>query len=264
MILKLSRGCTNIFRYKFVTSPQFSTATKSNWDLVSSVCLERKPIITKELSDLEIKFSELLHQIELELSYKSNHEVKMMKEKLITEDLKKGGSSLDRDEGNIQTAQEFEDACTEELNAFKFSSRVTVKDLENDVKSCNRLLSDSLVLVTKQNIGNQDKWIFPQGIHKEGESMRQTAERVLNEVCGKNLQTRFLGNAPCGFYKFRYPRTVNGNNIGMKIFFFKAQLLNGSVSEEVCKDFKWLPSKDLNILHEDYLKCVKSFLIENE
>lgn len=46
--------------------------------------------------------------------------------------------------------------------------------------------------------------------------MFQTAERIVKEQCGPELNVQFLSNAPCGFYKYKYPSEVNGK-IGAKV-----------------------------------------------
>lgn len=238
-----------------------STTFESNWDLVSSVCVQRKPMLTKTLSDFESQYSDLVNRIEFEMSYRSDHEIRVFKDKLVAEEVKKQDTFIDRDQIIVQTAQEFEDECNEEFNSFKLGNRVTTQDLQKDVKSTNRQLNESLLLIVKQNIGKQPIWILPQNVRREGETMRQTAERVLSEVCGSKLKAKFLGNAPCGYYKFKYPKSANKSKTGMKIFFFKAQLLSGNVSEEVCKDFKWLPYKELDVLPQEYLRSVRAFLM---
>lgn len=237
------------------------------WDLASSVCLERKPILTKELNDIESKYSKVLNKVENEMSFKSDHEIRLLKDKLYGEELKKSNSFINVDQVNVQTGQEFEDISENEHKAFKFADRITEDDVINNVGSTNRRLSNSLLLLIKQNLGKSSNWVLPLGLRQEGETMRQAAERVLLETCGTNMQTKFLGNAPVGFYKYRYPKSaICQQSIGMKIFFFKAQLLSGNVSKEVCSNFQWLSQQELasNILQEDYLRNVKMFLLDDE
>ena len=94
---------------------------KWKWDLISAVCLERHPVITRPMTDLEKRFQESLTQIEVENSYKSNHELRVELDKKITD-----RPVNDDTEVNLkQTAQDFEDACQEEFNQFKFASRIT-------------------------------------------------------------------------------------------------------------------------------------------
>lgn len=46
----------------------------------------------------------------------------------------------------------------------------------------------------------------------------QTCERLVEETCGGDLKVKFLGNAPCGFYKYKYPKTVRKEGyIGAKV-----------------------------------------------
>jgi large subunit ribosomal protein L46 len=240
-----------------------AVGVKEKWDLASAVCLERKPRLTKNLKDIELKYFETLAKAEYELSYKSDHEIRKIKDKMYAEEMKKKDSFIE--ETPLQTAQEFEDACKKELEQFQFANRMTEADEKNDTTSTERNLTKSLLLVTKQRLGKQSYWLLPQGLRQEGETMRQAAERVLRDNCGSNLQSKFMGNAPCGFYKYRYPKSANiEQSVGMKVFFFKAQLIEGNVSRDVCKDFKWLTQKELDIMHDAYLKSVKMFLIDDD
>ncbi|XP_053539189.1 39S ribosomal protein L46, mitochondrial isoform X2 [Ictalurus punctatus] len=68
---------------------------------------------------------------------------------------------------------------------------------------------------------------------------------------GAKLSTTFLGNAPCGFYKYKFPKSIRTENrIGAKVFFFKA-LLSGSDNLPLEKDsFVWARKDEL----QDYLK----------
>lgn len=55
----------------------FSTAApQEKWDLLTAVCLERKPIITQELTEIEKEFKDYLAQVELERSLRNDFEIK--------------------------------------------------------------------------------------------------------------------------------------------------------------------------------------------
>lgn len=103
-----------------------STATTGKWDLYSAVCLERHPVITQPMQEIELKYYNLLKKIEYENSLKCDHELRVEKE----EKQKKSSSNRDNEDDNednilIQTAQDLEDNYQEELNNFKFAPRIT-------------------------------------------------------------------------------------------------------------------------------------------
>ena len=244
---------------------------KERWDLLSAVCLERKPVITKELNDIEVKFSELLARIEFESSYKSEHEVRKEEDKLRAELLKNQAAEVDLDHAAMQTAQDFEDASTDEYSKFTPMSRVTEVDKTNNVNSPDRMLENHLLLIVHQKIGDQKIWIMPQGLRVDGETMLQTAERVLHDTCGSSLKATFSANAPCGVYKYKYPKKILEKNenspVGAKVFFFKAQRISGNVERDKLnnKSFKWLGRRELEKeLLPEYYKSVSQFLIDED
>lgn len=97
-----------------------TASTKKQWDLYSAVCLERHPVIIKPMQEIELKFYNLLKKHEFENSLKCNHELKIEKE----QKQDKIGNS-DPDAVVVQTVQDFEDNCQEELNNFKFAPTIT-------------------------------------------------------------------------------------------------------------------------------------------
>lgn len=242
--------------------------SKEKYDLLSAVSLERRPVITREFNELEQRFSKQLQEIEYERSYKSNFEVRMEEDVKRAKEVKEGNVSIvEMDSFPQQTAQDFLDASVKELDSFTFGKRRNEESIEKNVKSLDRALDRHLLLLVNEQIGQTVKWLLPQGTHQSGETLRQTAERVLKEKCGTNLHVRFLGNAPVGFYKYRYPKAVrSGESVGAKIFFFKAELLNGQVqiSGKDHSDFMWATRTELQIVPYDYLKSVKMFLIDEE
>ncbi|XP_012264883.2 39S ribosomal protein L46, mitochondrial [Athalia rosae] len=237
--------------------------TTEKWDLVSAVCLERHPIIIKPMNETEAKFGQLLNQLELENSMKSDHELRIEKDKK-EEDLIKTGA-LEVDIGVvIQTAQDFEDASLDEFKKFHFAPRITEADKKNDITSLDRKLDRHLVLLVHQKLGEHSYWIPPQGIRRDGETLRQTAERVLKEACGEDLKAKFYGNAPCGFYKYKYPiRIRKSGAVGAKVFYYQAKYLSGSWATKA--KYQWLDREELHQTLPDAVKNdIFQFLVNED
>ncbi|EZA59262.1 39S ribosomal protein L46, mitochondrial [Ooceraea biroi] len=230
------------------------------WDLYSAVCLERHPIITKPMQEIELKFYTLLKQIELENSMICDYELKVEEKK----QLKKVDDNADMDSPLLQTVQDFEDNCQEEFNNFKFAPRITKFDEQNITSSLERKLDQSLLLLVQQKVGNKSYWIPPQGIRKEGETMRQTAERVLQDTCGTEIKAKFYGNAPIGFYKYTYSKKLREQgSYGAKIFYFLAKYVDGSINDNNVK-YQWLNHEEAEkILPNDMRKSISQFMIFN-
>nr|CAH7728001.1 unnamed protein product [Callosobruchus chinensis] len=159
--------------------------------------------------------------------------------------LKKG--SIDDTEANLkQTAQDLVDSWTEELSQFKPADRITDADKKNDMKSLQRKLDKHLVLVVNQMLGDKKHYLLPQGILQAGETLRQAAERVLKQSCGPDLGAQIYGNAPCGFYKYKYPKSVIEETgvVGAKVFMYFARYTKGQIKDKAL-DFKWLDRTEL-------------------
>jgi len=102
-----------------------SAASTRKWDLYSAVCLERHPVIIQPMQEIELKFYNMLKKIEYEKSLKCDHELRVEKEE---KQKKSSDASQEKDvhtKISIQTAQDFQDNCQEELNNFKFAPTVT-------------------------------------------------------------------------------------------------------------------------------------------
>ncbi|XP_044258159.1 39S ribosomal protein L46, mitochondrial [Tribolium madens] len=236
-----------------------SAVVREKWDLLTAVCLERKPLITTPLLKIEEDYKHLQSQIEFERSLKSDHEVRHEKEQKQLEQLKKGA---DIEVHLKDTAQDLVDASTEEFSKFKFASRVTEADKKNDLKSLNRKLDKHLVLVTKQKIGKDNFYLLPQALRQDGETLRQTAERIVKDTCGGNLKAMIYGNAPSAFYKYKYPSIARKDAVGAKVFIYFARYEKGQLENEKV-DYKWLDREELaKSLPNDYVKSVSQMLID--
>ncbi|VEN63700.1 unnamed protein product [Callosobruchus maculatus] len=65
-----------LIRLEKVFLSSCTNTAKGKWDLYAAVCLERKPVITPELSDLQKEYKALIADIEFERSLKSEHELR--------------------------------------------------------------------------------------------------------------------------------------------------------------------------------------------
>uniref|UniRef100_A0A8C2KGV1 Large ribosomal subunit protein mL46 n=1 Tax=Cyprinus carpio TaxID=7962 RepID=A0A8C2KGV1_CYPCA len=134
---------------------------------------------------------------------------------------------------------------------------------QKDVSSSERCLADSLILLVKKHVGSQKLWLLPQIQWQTGETLRQTAERALASLPGADLTATFLGNAPCGFYKYKYPKDIQKEgSVGAKVFFFKAVLPSHKHLPLEKNSFAWVKKEELqDFLKPEYLKQVRRFIM---
>src|SRR5699024_8987100 len=133
----------------------------------------------------------------------------------------------DLEEAAKQTAQDFEESSAAEAKAFKKGSRVTKADLTNNILSIDRSLDKHLYLLQKITLGSASHWLLPQERFSTSDrSLRETAERILAQLIPSKPTVKFLGNAPAGYYWYRYPKTLTAESgiLGARVFFFKATL----------------------------------------
>ncbi|XP_052515342.1 39S ribosomal protein L46, mitochondrial [Budorcas taxicolor] len=236
----------------------------SPWRLLGALCLQRPPLVSKQLTPMQEEMAALLQQIEIERSLYSDHELRALDE---AEQLAKKKSDLyeEEDEKNILLVQDLEDMWEQKFLQFKPGARITDADVKNDRSSLHRKLDRNLILLVKEKLGDQDVWMLPQAEWQPGETLRQTAERTLVTLSENNLEAKFLGNAPCGHYKFKFPQAVRAEgSLGAKIFFFKALLLTGDFSLAVEKGrHVWASKEELgDYLKPKYLAQVRRFLLD--
>ncbi|XP_059473779.1 uncharacterized protein LOC132195655 isoform X2 [Neocloeon triangulifer] len=152
-----------ICQVKYCVTNEAAVA-KKKWDLVSSVCVERPPVISADLTELEERMQSMLCKIELQQSIKSNHELRKEKDKVTLEALKSGNASeADLEQATKATAQDFEDSSLDELANFTLASR------KNGcaIAYCTADLINIVILIPWQKIADR----FP------GKSVKQVAQR---------------------------------------------------------------------------------------
>ncbi|XP_012588113.1 PREDICTED: 39S ribosomal protein L46, mitochondrial [Condylura cristata] len=203
--------------------------------------------------------------IEVERSLYSDHELRALAE---AQHLAKKKADLydEEDDGkNILLVQDLEDSWEQKFLQFKPGARVTEADKKNDRTSLHRKLDRNLVLLVKEKLGDQEVWLLPQAEWQPGESLRGTAERTLASLAENSLKAKFLGNAPCGHYQFKFPRAMRTeSSLGAKVFFFKALLLSGDLPQAGKKGrHVWVSKDELgDYLKPKYLAQVRRFLVD--
>ncbi|XP_044172190.1 39S ribosomal protein L46, mitochondrial-like [Acropora millepora] len=225
--------------------------------IFSAVCVQRLPIITKTKTDLEIAYEELQEKLEWEHSALSEDEVQwdtimQRKEKIKDEDneesLAIGAFESER--------KEFEEEQEEEWKTFVPAPRNTEADELNDLKSLQRKLQETLVLLVKKE-KDSPSWEPPlaEVMFDTSETLQQVASRGLCQTCGTELHVQFLSNAPIAVMK-------NHNNKSNKVFFYKVNYLTGcvSLSEDYC-DHVWVTKEEMeDLVDPEYYKSLKRFL----
>ncbi|XP_028358167.1 39S ribosomal protein L46, mitochondrial [Phyllostomus discolor] len=236
----------------------------SPWRLLGALCLQRPPVVSKPLTPLQEEMAALLQQIEVERSLYSDHELRALDE---AQHLAKKKADIydEDDEQNILLVQDLEDMWEQKFLQFKPGARVTDADKKNDRTSLHRKLDRNLVLLVREKLGDEDVWMLPQAEWQPGETLRGTAERTLAALPENNMEAKFLGNAPCGHYKFKFPQALRTeSSLGAKVFFFKALLLTGDFSQAGKKGrHVWVSKDELgDYLKPKYLAQVRRFLLD--
>ncbi|KAJ8301983.1 hypothetical protein KUTeg_020970 [Tegillarca granosa] len=134
-------------------------------------------------------------------------------------------------------------------------------DKSGDMKTTDRKLDRKLILIVQQKLGNDLRWVLPFAYRDDGETMKETANKALVNSCGNGLESIILGNAPCGYFKYKIPKTADG----VKMFFFKACYKGGNVklSDPSIKDYKWVTHDELSeYMKPKYYKKINQFLFE--
>ncbi|KAL0978012.1 hypothetical protein UPYG_G00164780 [Umbra pygmaea] len=237
----------------------------SPWKLHGAVCVQRLPVLSQDRNPIEDQFAELMHQMELERSVLSEHEQKLLEDadRMRRKQADDYDSDEEADYGDQETitAQDQEDAWEQRFRRFHLAPRAS--GVDGDQRSVERCLANSLVLLTQQTVGENQVWLLPQAQWEAGETLRQTAERALRSLPEADFNATFLGNTPCGFYKYKFPKATRTEScVGVKVFFFKALLL-GNPSANQNRTFLWLKKAELpDYLKPEYLEKVNQFVLD--
>lgn len=81
----------------------------------------------------------------------------------------------------------------DEARTFAPNPRITPSDRTDDRRCLHRALDTSTFLLVKTK---GRAWSFPEGTWQTSETIRETAEKSTKALCGPELTTYLLGNAP--------------------------------------------------------------------
>lgn len=75
------------------------------------------------------------------------------------------------------------------------------------------------------------------------------------------MKVKFYGNAPIGFYKYKYPKKLSTQgNYGAKVFYFLAKYEHGDITNNV--KHQWLDHEELEkILPDGIKKSISQFIL---
>ncbi|KAK1158074.1 39S ribosomal protein L46, mitochondrial-like isoform X1 [Acipenser oxyrinchus oxyrinchus] len=274
-----SSGCRQLsvgLRVPVVQKPNEAVLeSPSPWRLLGAVFVQRLAVLSRDRSPIEKDFAELLKQTELERSLLADHELRLLEDAERVSRKQEEDYDSDEDSGqDIVTAQDLEDTWDQKLRQFKPAQRVTGSiqkqllnseaDKKADRTCLERCLADSLVLLVKEKIGSEDVWLLPQVQWENGETLRETAERALTTLTGNSIKATFLGNAPCGVYKYKFPKDIRTEScVGAKVFFFKALLGSGDLAPNKKGSHVWVSKTELqDYLKPQYLEQVGRFMVD--
>lgn len=142
----------------------------------------------------------------------------------------------------------------------------TQADERNDTKSLDRALRERLYFVTKRT-AKSSKFAFPQTlVTSESVSMREYAELALEASFppGEHtLRPHFFSNMPAAHLEHVYGdeyQTKTGF-YGLKMFFYRAQLIGGDMGRVSVADYAWARESELpQLLSEETFRAVDPIL----
>ncbi|KAA8595985.1 large ribosomal subunit protein mL46 isoform X3 [Etheostoma spectabile] len=274
--LSFSRTAVGVTGFRQFSRTSVSRATSqtqsltgkasSPWTLMAAVCLQRLPVVSAACSPTEQRFREMMLQLELEKSLLSEHELRLLED--AERMSRKQADDYDSDEEDergdqeIVLAQDLEDSWDQKLKSFQPAPRVTA-DVDKDLSSVERCLATSLLLLAQQQVGGEKLWLLPQSQWQDGETLRQTAEKALASLPAA-FKATFLGNAPCGVYKYKLPKAARTeSSVGTKVFFFKAILSDSGPPAAPNAPFLWVKKNELQrYLKPAYMMKVDRFFLD--
>ena len=121
---------------------------------------------------------------------------------------------------------------------FQAQPLVTEADRDNDIRSLRRCTQGFLYLSCRYGSGDDSRWEIPKTLVRDGETLRQAAQRCLQEIAGDSVETFIFANSPSGHTETADDRT----------FYMLGVVLDGDVtlaSESPAAEYAWLQRNEL-------------------
>ncbi|CAK5112897.1 unnamed protein product [Meloidogyne enterolobii] len=291
----------NLIRYLHTSSTLCSTNFKQfqlnpqRWRIEVSLVIYRLPIIAPPMTEAERNFAQLSEVRENQTSYKCDFELELEKDAILLEKRKKMEaegkdlSHLDQQLGvsSVQKRIEWSEKAQKLIEKYNLDNPPTNASM--DFKCLKRNLDRKLVLAVRQKFEDAhtdeyvSPWILPQLMNKKGETLKETALRLLSlslpSEDTKNpfpFEFQMYGNAPIAHYLYKYTKTMQ-DRLGFDgsiIFFYPAQILHSNkainswtevgFNPNKIADYKWCTGEEFDKLVGDrnYRNAFKSVFVE--
>jgi len=204
-------------------SPEIPVEESSKrWQLFASVIVERPRILSLPQTEFEEEYRLMVEDFEHAKALKSDHEMRIEQDIRNQERKRKGLEVVNEP---LQTGFEYEEDREKCLADFRPSSRTAESD---DLQSLTRHLDEKLYLVVPHFLGSGKDWFLPSASVDGKSSLREAVDEAISRTFGKDAHhhIQVMGNAPFGFYKYRYPgkSSESEQRRGGKFFLYKAFL----------------------------------------
>ncbi|KAM0347182.1 hypothetical protein ACHAPU_005123 [Fusarium lateritium] len=143
--------------------------------------------------------------------------------------------------------------------------RITEADRKGDVQRLDRQLDRTLYLVVK----GKDGWGFPADVIPKDENLHESAQRVLDQAAGVNMNTWLVSRVPVAHVVSRPKINTDGvvEKKGEKTFFVKGRIMSGQADLKDnpfgYTEFKWLTREELEKeLPKAYWKGVRNMMTD--
>lgn len=225
-----------------------AAAYRHGWRLASAVMLERYPIVLPEMHPFDAEY------VQGRFLDQQLHSRPMPMEAFLTD--------KDRVEG--RTEPNLADPVADQ---YVPASRVTEADHQNDTRSLDRALAERLYFVTR-GAGQSARFRFPQMmVDDDAVTMVKFADRALRAVtkAEKRPRVHFIAPRPASHLEHVFPLAYQQKHdvYGVKIFFYRAMLVKGEISEvRNADDFAWARESELReMVGDEYYKAIEPALL---